>query len=39
MGIQVDINTGTYANTHDKEGVGLEGGWLEQTHSDTHVCI
>ena len=39
MGSQMDINTCTDANTHAKEGVELEGGWLEQTHSDARVCM
>ena len=39
MGSQVDINTYTDANTHAKEGVGLEVDWLKQTHSATHDCL
>ena len=39
MGSQVDINTGADACVHAKEGVGLEVGWLEQTHSATHVFM
>ena len=39
MGSQVDINTFTDANTHAKEGVGLEVGRLEQTHTAIHFCM
>ena len=39
MGSQVAMNTCTDANTHAKEGVKLEVGWMEQTHSATHFCM
>ena len=41
MGSQMDINTCTDANTHFKEGVGLEGDLWGKTKSATqcHPCL